>query len=167
MIKEIIPGPQKRRRPYPRLQVPGAQAACLRGSGGGGDRDLLRRDLKRHCRHHGLPRGPRGGNKRDETGWNFGKAHFRAPRREVILPCGESGSTLRFLLPAAGALGARARFKMEGRLPERPLAPLDRELMAHGMSLEKRGDTLACSGKLRPGTTACRAMCPPSISRAC
>lgn len=73
------------------------------------------------------------------------------PAGEVILPCGESGSTLRFLLPAAGALGARARFKMEGRLPERPLAPLDRELMAHGMSLEKRGDTLACSGKLRPG----------------
>lgn len=73
------------------------------------------------------------------------------PAGEVILPCGESGSTLRFLLPAAGALGARARFKMEGRLPERPLAPLDRELMAHGMSLEKRGDTLTCSGKLRPG----------------
>ena len=73
------------------------------------------------------------------------------PAEEVILPCGESGSTLRFLLPAAGALGARARFKMEGRLPERPLAPLDRELMAHGMSLEKRGDTLVCSGKLRPG----------------
>ncbi|MBS1418668.1 MAG: 3-phosphoshikimate 1-carboxyvinyltransferase [Oscillospiraceae bacterium] len=73
------------------------------------------------------------------------------PAGEVILPCGESGSTLRFLLPAAGALGARARFKMEGRLPERPLAPLDRELTAHGMSLEKRGDTLVCSGKLRPG----------------
>lgn len=73
------------------------------------------------------------------------------PGGEVILPCGESGSTLRFLLPAAGALGARACFKMEGRLPERPLAPLDRELAAHGMRLEKRGDMLACSGKLQPG----------------
>ena len=30
------------------------------------------------------------------------------------LPCGESGSTLRFLLPVAGALGASVVFHMEG-----------------------------------------------------
>lgn len=89
--------------------------------------------------------------KETEQGGILVKPISAPPAGEVILPCGESGSTLRFLLPAAGALGARARFKMEGRLPERPLAPLDRELTAHGMSLEKRGDTLVCSGKLRPG----------------
>ena len=38
------------------------------------------------------------------------------------LPCGESGSTLRFLLPVAGALGASVVFHMEGRLPQRPAA---------------------------------------------
>ena len=37
--------------------------------------------------------------------------------------CGESGSTLRFLLPVAGALGADATFHMEGRLPQRPWHP--------------------------------------------
>ena len=52
------------------------------------------------------------------------------PTDEVPLPCGESGSTLRFLLPVVGALGIRGRFLREGRLPERPLAPLDRELTA-------------------------------------
>ena len=30
-----------------------------------------------------------------------------------VLPCGESGSTLRFLLPVVGALGAKAVFHME------------------------------------------------------
>ena len=37
-----------------------------------------------------------------------------------LLPCGESGSTLRFLLPVAAALGAKATFCMEGRLPSAP-----------------------------------------------
>lgn len=70
---------------------------------------------------------------------------------ECLLPCGESGSTLRFLLPVAGALGARVCFRMEGRLPERPLEPLDRVLTEHGMTLRKDGSLLHCSGKLVPG----------------
>ena len=39
------------------------------------------------------------------------------------LLCGESGSTLRFLLPVAGALGADVTFHMQGRLPQRPWHP--------------------------------------------
>lgn len=35
---------------------------------------------------------------------------------ECSLFCGESGSTLRFLLPIVGILGANAVFHMEGRL---------------------------------------------------
>lgn len=65
--------------------------------------------------------------------------------------CGESGSTLRFLLPVVGALGTNAVFHMEGRLPQRPLAPLDGELEAHGMTLYRRGAELECSGKLCGG----------------
>lgn len=65
--------------------------------------------------------------------------------------CGESGSTLRFLLPVAGALGANAVFHMEGRLPERPLDPLDSELRRHGMTITKNGALLECSGQLRGG----------------
>ncbi len=67
------------------------------------------------------------------------------------LPCGESGSTLRFLLPLCGALGAEAVFLMQGRLPERPLAPLDAVLREQGMTIRQEGGRLCCSGRLTPG----------------
>ncbi|MBR5501662.1 MAG: 3-phosphoshikimate 1-carboxyvinyltransferase, partial [Oscillospiraceae bacterium] len=70
---------------------------------------------------------------------------------EAELYCRDSGSTLRFLLPVAGALGVTARFHMQGRLAQRPLSPLDGELMRHGMTLQQQGDTLLCSGKLQAG----------------
>ncbi len=65
--------------------------------------------------------------------------------------CRESGSTLRFLLPVLGALGESAVFHMAGRLPERPLAPLDALLVSRGQSLRKEGALLACSGRLQAG----------------
>lgn len=66
--------------------------------------------------------------------------------------CGESGSTLRFLLPVAGALGIDARFRMHGRLPERPIFPLDRELIKGGCELTRpEKDILRITGKFRPG----------------
>ena len=58
---------------------------------------------------------------------------------EEAMYCGESGSTLRFLLPVMGALGHKAAFYPEGRLPERPLSPLYEELEAHGCRLSKPG----------------------------
>ncbi len=67
------------------------------------------------------------------------------------LPCAESGSTLRFLLPFAGSRGIACAFRMEGRLPERPLAPFDEELGKHGMTLRREGNTLFCSGQLEAG----------------
>lgn len=73
------------------------------------------------------------------------------PAGTRVLPCGESGSTLRFLLPVVGALGAEAVFHREGRLPQRPLAPLDAELRAHGMTVRQEGERLCCFGQLRPG----------------
>ena len=67
--------------------------------------------------------------------------------------CGESGSTLRFLLPVAGALGIDARFHMHGRLPDRPIAPLDRELTRCGCALSRPAhDILRITGTLRPGS---------------
>ena len=67
------------------------------------------------------------------------------------LPCRESGSTLRFLLPVLGALGLSGVFQMEGRLPERPLHPLDEVLTAHGMVISREGSALHVSGQLQPG----------------
>lgn len=58
------------------------------------------------------------------------------PSISPVLPCAESGSTLRFLLPVAAALGGGALFLTEGRLCERPLSPLKEELAAHGAKTE-------------------------------
>ncbi len=81
---------------------------------------------------------------------------YQAPAGDALihLPCGESGSTLRFLLPVVGALGAKAVFHMEGRLPERPMDPLTDELSAHGQILRKEGNLLYSEGRLAPGAYA-------------
>ncbi len=48
------------------------------------------------------------------------------------LQCGESGSTLRFLLPVAMALKDCAEFLGAGKLPDRPISPLKEEMERHG-----------------------------------
>lgn len=68
-----------------------------------------------------------------------------------VLDVGESGSTLRFLLPVVGALGAEARFVLHGRLPQRPLSPLWEELEEHGMMLHRDGANIITGGKLQSG----------------
>lgn len=87
---------------------------------------------------------------------NCDGAYCVEPIRQVsdceTLDCGESGSTLRFLLPVASATGANARFYMHGRLPLRPLSPLFEELEANGISLSPQGtNPLITSGALRHG----------------
>ena len=68
------------------------------------------------------------------------------------LRCGESGSTLRFLLPVLCAAGIKAEVYMEGRLPERPLSPLREELAAHGAILSPDGETpLRVCGRIASG----------------
>ena len=72
--------------------------------------------------------------------------------QSAVLPCRDSGSTLRFMLPVAGALGVDATFTMEGRLPERPLSPLWEEMERMGCSLSRPTEnTVRCQGKLRSG----------------
>ena len=76
----------------------------------------------------------------------------KAVPEQAELHCRESGSTLRFLLPVAGALGVDALFTMEGRLPQRPLSPLWEEMDRMGCTLTRpTSDTIRCTGKLRPG----------------
>ena len=72
---------------------------------------------------------------------------------KASLPCRDSGSTLRFLLPVAGALGVDTTFLLEGRLPSRPLSPLWEEMERMGCRLSRPTDnTIRCQGKLKPGT---------------
>ena len=73
-------------------------------------------------------------------------------KKEAILNCRESGSTLRFLLPIVAALGSGASFNREGRLKDRPLAPLDEVLTEHGAILSALAEEpFTCRGKLTGG----------------
>lgn len=88
------------------------------------------------------------------------------------LDCRESGSTLRFLLPIAAALRdsvipglansgklqkllhgkRRIRFLRSGRLPERPLSPLQEEMERHGVTFKEGADgALTISGRMSGG----------------
>lgn len=68
------------------------------------------------------------------------------------IDCGESGSTLRFLLPVIGALGCGADIHMHGRLSKRPLSPLYEELVKHGLTMSPQGSNpLHMEGKLTGG----------------
>lgn len=72
--------------------------------------------------------------------------------RSAVLDCGESGSTLRFLLPVLSALGINAEIHGHGRLPERPLSPLKEEMERMGAVFETGSRFPLCiSGRLEPG----------------
>ena len=73
--------------------------------------------------------------------------------QSAVLNCSESGSTLRFMLPIAGALGVDVTFKLAGRLPQRPLSPLWEEMERMGCFLSRPTDnTIHLQGKLCSGT---------------
>ncbi|MDO4460210.1 MAG: 3-phosphoshikimate 1-carboxyvinyltransferase [Clostridia bacterium] len=69
--------------------------------------------------------------------------------------CIESGSTLRFVIPIAAALGMDVTLTGSGRLPERPLGIYTELLPKHGVNIEclREGYSLPMhvSGKLTPG----------------
>ena len=108
-----------------------ATAACLRALGAGVTRTA------RGFRVRPVRRGPR------DPRWSGAPA---------LLDCGESGSTLRFILPVACALGDEVRIAGHGRLAERPLSPLYEELIAAGADISEQGHfPLRARGPIRPG----------------
>ena len=48
----------------------------------------------------------------------------KVPKEPITVDALESGSTLRFLIPVAAALGAEVTFQGHGRLPNRPQEPI-------------------------------------------
>ena len=77
-----------------------------------------------------------------------------AVAKRATLDCGESGSTLRFLMSVAAVLGADATFVGAGKLPQRPMGDLCNVLAEHGISFEKHSaDELpvTCNGTLQGG----------------
>ena len=71
-----------------------------------------------------------------------------------LLWCGESGSTVRFLIPVAAALGKETSFSGGGKLPTRPMLPLTQELRNKGCEVDADLLPLTVSGKLFGGRLA-------------
>ena len=76
---------------------------------------------------------------------------IRTARRGAALDCGESGSTLRFLLPLAALFDCDATLTGQGRLPQRPNGPLIEAMRVHGARFAGQGLPLTVSGGLRGG----------------
>lgn len=69
----------------------------------------------------------------------------------VTIDCGESGSTLRFLLPIAAALGRTVTFTGHGRLPQRPMREMTELLRRHGVQCSADLLPITVTGRLNPG----------------
>ncbi len=74
------------------------------------------------------------------------------PPESCIIDCFESGSTLRFLIPVAAALGISVVFKGSGKLPQRPITPYLREFEGKGVEFDYAGTMpFGIKGKLLGG----------------
>lgn len=92
------------------------------------------------------------------AGITFSSGVFDVQPIELVkggtLDCGESGSTLRFLMSVAAVLGADATFVGGGKLPQRPMETLTEVLAAHGVSFEHHSSDelpVTCNGTLLGG----------------
>lgn len=74
------------------------------------------------------------------------------PVESALIDCNESGSTLRFLIPVASALGVNATFIGKGKLPQRPITPYLSEMTENGVIFDYNNTMpFSVSGKLKPG----------------
>ena len=70
----------------------------------------------------------------------------------AVIDCNESGSTLRFLIPVAAAIGIETTFLGRGKLPERPITTYLEELPSHGARFDYNGKMpFSISGRLTAG----------------
>lgn len=82
-------------------------------------------------------------------------ANVMSPLRRMAYPrldCGESGSTLRFLIPIALAVRGGGVFTGHGRLMERPLTPYFDLFNEKDIFYEYKDGALTVAGMLTPGT---------------
>ena len=132
MLARITPSPLKHRSRH-RVQVDGASPDHLRCACQRRDARHLQHHLRRHRGHGALPYGT---GARIETVEDGFQVHPTMKSVEFgllkalaggTLDCGESGSTLRFMLPVACALGAEATFVGQGAWAPPALPALGRD----------------------------------------
>lgn len=85
------------------------------------------------------------------VGASLPAAAQRNLEEQAVLDCGESGSTLRFLIPIALALKGKGRFTGRGRLMERPQEPYFELFQQKGIAYTQENSLLTVSGLLLPG----------------
>lgn len=126
-------------------------------------KSIYHRELIVRFLRYGVVGDPKDGDSNDIIAT---KACLRAlagakPGSEVVLPCNESGSTLRFMISVACAylasqgLADKVTLKAStaGRLIERPLEELSDALAPHGITLSKNMETreVIIEGVMTPG----------------
>ncbi|MDY2848534.1 MAG: 3-phosphoshikimate 1-carboxyvinyltransferase [Oscillospiraceae bacterium] len=82
------------------------------------------------------------------------KGIFSGESRPVSadIDCCESGSTLRFIIPIAAALGTASTFRGRGKLPERPITPYVREFAGKDVTFDYNNTMpFSISGRLSGG----------------
>ena len=73
------------------------------------------------------------------------------PPEKAEIDCRESGSTLRFIIPIAAALGVEATFYGSGKLPTRPITPYIDEFPKHGVEFVSDTMPYHIRGRLTAG----------------
>lgn len=76
---------------------------------------------------------------------------IETPSKSAVADCFESGSTLRFLIPVAAALGCETEFHGRAKLPERPITPYFTELTKNGIIFKTSKMPYQISGQLQAG----------------
>lgn len=92
------------------------------------------------------------GAKIEKDDMNLSVTPIKNAVKEAVFDCGESGSTIRFLIPVAAALGIDCIFMGSGRLPERPQTPILKTLEENGITVSPGGEfPIKISGQLKSG----------------
>lgn len=78
--------------------------------------------------------------------------HGFSPAKKPEVDCGESGSTLRFMIPIALALCGGGVFLGRGRLMQRPLEPYFEIFDKQGISYKRDKNALSLEGELKSGS---------------
>ncbi len=84
----------------------------------------------------------------DQKGYIVGR---KDTAKGQLLSFNESGSTARFILPVAAALGTDATASGKGRLPERPMEVLTNLFRQHGVEVSSDNLPITLKGKLASG----------------
>lgn len=89
--------------------------------------------------------------KRDKKGLSI-KGGMKCRFESVVLDCGESGSTLRFMIPLALLLNQEIILTGKGRLFQRPHGPYLEALASKGAYIRQKKNSITVKGPIGSGT---------------